>query len=184
MESALKQDLRRMTESHPEGFTSQQIVTFFQDRGFRMSEATFRKYVQLGLLPRSRRVGAKGKHKGSRGIYPHRVLDRILTVKRLMDEGYTMEEIQGGVMRFRGRIDDVEHTLSELFRGFRKELAAPRFDASMRANAEREIEEAQRTARDLIERLEGLERRLSQSAPQAAADEAETLSESTGKKFF
>ena len=39
-------------------------------RGEPLSEATFRKYVQLGLLPRSVRVGRKGKHRGSQGLYP------------------------------------------------------------------------------------------------------------------
>ena len=34
----------------------------------KFSEATLRKYVQLGLLPRSVRVGRKGKHQGSQGI--------------------------------------------------------------------------------------------------------------------
>ena len=47
-----------------------QIVEAFTDAGVRLSEATFRKWVQLGLLPRSRRVGRKGKHQGSLGLYP------------------------------------------------------------------------------------------------------------------
>ena len=39
--------------SWPDGMTSRQIVDVFETRGIRFSEATLRKYVQLGLLPRS-----------------------------------------------------------------------------------------------------------------------------------
>ena len=34
-------------------------MEIFRPKGVRLSEATFRKYVQAGLLPRSRRVGRK-----------------------------------------------------------------------------------------------------------------------------
>jgi len=37
------------------------LLDVFPPRGIRFSEATLRKYVQLGLLPRSVRVGQKGK---------------------------------------------------------------------------------------------------------------------------
>ena len=46
-------------------------------KGVRLSEATFRKYVQAGLLPRSKRVGRKGKHRGSQGLYPVEAVRRI-----------------------------------------------------------------------------------------------------------
>src|SRR5207244_8115785 len=55
---------------YPQGISAAQIVDFFVPRGVKLAQATFRKYVQLGLLPRSRRVGEKGKHRGSRGLYP------------------------------------------------------------------------------------------------------------------
>src|SRR6202171_1585648 len=54
----------------PQGISAGQIVEFFIPRGVKLAQATFRKYVQLGLLPRSRRVGEKGKHRGSHGLYP------------------------------------------------------------------------------------------------------------------
>lgn len=177
-------EMQRLEELYPDGLTSHQIVVFFQERGFRMSEATLRKYVQLGILPRSRRVGRKGKHKGSQGIYPHRVLERIYSIKALMDDGYTMDEIKRTLMRFRGRIDDVENTLNELFTEFQRELAQPRFDLSARQDTEKEIDEARRTAQDLMERLECLERRFSEAIPAASELKQESLPEMKGHKYF
>src|SRR5438045_3364595 len=87
-------DLSEIEAAHHEGLTSAQVVELFKSRGIRMSEATFRKYVQLGLLPRSRRVGRKGKHQGSLGLYPVTTVRRINEVKRMMRESYTIEEIQ------------------------------------------------------------------------------------------
>ena len=79
---------------HPDGLSSAQVVDAFRQRGLKLSEATFRKYVQLGLLPRSRRVGRKGKHQGSMGLYPATVIRRLNDIRRMMAESYTIEEIQ------------------------------------------------------------------------------------------
>ena len=57
-----RKELKEIESSWSEGIPSQEIISLFQDRGIKLSEATFRKYVQLGLLPTSRRVGQKGKH--------------------------------------------------------------------------------------------------------------------------
>src|SRR5688572_13989173 len=46
-------DLGEIERIYPGGLTSKQIVDLFEARGIRLSEATFRKYVQLGMLPRS-----------------------------------------------------------------------------------------------------------------------------------
>ena len=69
---------------YPKGISSREIVDLFASRGVRFSEATLRKYVQLGLLPRSVRVGRKGKHCGSRGLYPAGVVRRVNQVKSMM----------------------------------------------------------------------------------------------------
>jgi DNA-binding transcriptional MerR regulator len=175
-----------MAELYPEGFTSQQIVNFFKKHSIRMGEATFRKYVQMGLLPRCRRVGRKGKHRGSRGIYPTKVLKRIITIRDLMDQGYTMDEIKDGMMRFRGRIDDVERSVNELFAEFEKELARGPFqtDRGRRQTAAEELAEARRTAEDLLNRLEGLEKSFTEPRPMAAAEATEELTDTADHKFF
>src|ERR1041385_7076819 len=90
-----EEDLRAIEGTYPDGITAVQIVDAFTSRGIKFSEASFRKYVQQGLLPRSRRVGRKGKHRGSPGVYPSKTVRRINAVKQLMVDGYTIEEIQG-----------------------------------------------------------------------------------------
>ena len=95
----------------PNGVTSAQVVAFFQDHGVRLSEATFRRYVQLGFLPRCRRVGRKGRHQGSQGIYPTVVVRRLHEVKQLLDQQLTIEEIRG---LFRVREDDVQEVRERL----------------------------------------------------------------------
>src|ERR1700682_4605822 len=107
----------------PQGISAGQIVEFFIPRGVKLAQATFRKYVQLGLLPRSRRVGEKGKHRGSRGLYPASAVRRIHLIKSLMDEGMTLEDIRRSFIFFRGQLDGIERSLDELFAALDKSLA-------------------------------------------------------------
>src|SRR5678816_2321292 len=88
-----ERELAEIERKYPEGLSAAQIVETFRVRAIKLSEATFRKYVQQGLLPRSRRVGKKGKHQGSMGLYPASAVRRINEIKRMMAESYTIEEI-------------------------------------------------------------------------------------------
>lgn len=163
-------DLRQIEKEHPEGLTSVQIVDLFTQRGIRFSEATFRKYVQLGLLPRSRRVGRKGKHQGSLGLYPPNTVRRINAIKRLMAENYTIEDIQRQFLRYRDEIEALERGLSTIFTGFDDAIRAPHFDAGVRRDLKREIAEAKKTADELVRRIESIERRITEprEAPSGA----------------
>src|SRR5215813_3207185 len=98
----------RLETEHPQGLSAGQIVEFFAPRGVKLAQATFRKYVQLGLLPRSKRVGQKGKHKGSQGIYPVSTIRRIVEIKTLMEGNLTLEEIASRVLRFRAHLDQLD----------------------------------------------------------------------------
>ena len=129
-----------------------------------MSEATFRKYVQLGLLPRSVRVGRKGKHRGSCGLYPAHVIRRVNAVKGMMAEDRTIEEIQRSFARFKDDIDGVEKDLRALITSFEREVKSPAGDPEGRRELEREIVEAKRAAGELVRRIAGLERRISAHA--------------------
>jgi DNA-binding transcriptional MerR regulator len=113
----------RLEEAHPQGLSAGQIVDFFAPRGVKLAQATFRKYVQLGLLPRSRRVGEKGKHRGSHGLYPASAVRRIHLIKSLMDEGLTLEEIRRSFVYFRGQLDGVERSIDELLSALDKSLS-------------------------------------------------------------
>ena len=52
--------LDRIEREHAPGLTSVEILDLFATSGVHLTEATLRKYVQLGLLPRSVRVGREG----------------------------------------------------------------------------------------------------------------------------
>jgi DNA-binding transcriptional MerR regulator len=136
-------ELEEIERASPDGMTSRQIVDVFETRGIRFSEATLRKYVQLGLLPRSVRVGRKGKHRGSCGLYPSHVIRRVNVVKRMMSEDRTIEEIQRSFARFKDDIESVETHLRDLISGFEREAKAPTVAADGRRELEREITEAQ-----------------------------------------
>ncbi len=148
-----ERDLAQIERAHPEGLTSAQIISIFQSRGARLSEATFRKYVQLGLLPRSRRVGEKGKHRGSHGIYPCATVRRINSIKRLMSQSFTIEEIQRSFTSFKQQIDAIESALEELFKGFEREIAQPRFDQARKRSLIQEVNVVKKSASDLWRRI-------------------------------
>jgi hypothetical protein len=162
------QDLGEIEATHQEGLTSAQIVELFKSRGIRMSEATFRKYVQLGLLPRSRRVGRKGKHQGSLGLYPAGTVRRINEVKRMMGESYTIEEIQRAFLRFRDQVEAIGRGLDGLFEAFEQELAGEATGQARRQKLGKELAEAQRVGGDLMGRIERLEREITSPLERAA----------------
>jgi len=163
-----ERDLDAIERAHPDGMTSAQVVEVFRARSVKLSEATFRKYVQLGLLPRSRRVGRKGKHQGSMGLYPSTVVRRVNAIKRMMAESYTIEEIQRSFLRFKDEIEAVERGLKELFVGFERELRTPEFDPGRKKQLGKELADARRVADDLVGRIEGLERQIVSPLERAA----------------
>jgi hypothetical protein len=164
-----EREIAEIERAWPNGLTSRQIVDVFETRGIRFSEATLRKYVQLGLLPRSVRVGRKGKHRGSCGLYPAHVIRRVNAVKGMMAADRTIEEIQRSFARFKDEIDTVEKDLRDLIGSFEREAKAPSLDAGRRQELEREIIEAKRAASELVRRISSLERRISDRAADSAA---------------
>ncbi len=156
-----EEELGEIERACPDGLTSRQIVDLFESRGIRFSEATLRKYVQLGLLPRSVRVGRKGKHRGSCGLYPANVVRRVNLVKGMMADNLTIEDIQRSFVRFKEEIDGIEKGLRDLMANFEREAKGPTQEADKRGELEREINEAKRAAGDLVRRISGLERRIS-----------------------
>lgn len=155
-----ERDLKEIERDFPDGLTSVQVVDVFTRRGIRFSEATFRKYVQQGLLPRSRRVGRKGKHQGSLGLYPAATIRRINVIKRLQAENYTIEEIQRQFLRFRDELELVERGLRGLFEGFNDELARPHFDPGVKKQLKKDLSDAQLAADELLKQLSSIERRV------------------------
>jgi hypothetical protein len=110
-----EQTLTRIEKTHAAGITSAEILDAFATHGVPLSEATLRKYVQLGLLPRSVRVGRKGKHQGSKGMYPVGVVRQILRIKQMMADSYTIEQIQREFLFMRSELELLAQTLNSVF---------------------------------------------------------------------
>ncbi|AKF06478.1 MerR family transcriptional regulator [Sandaracinus amylolyticus] len=156
--------LRAFERAHPQGLAVQQIVDWFDQGGDRLTEATFRKYVQLGLLPRSVRVGRKGKHRGSQGLYPATVIGRIETIRRLMAQGFTIEEIQREFF-VRGDVEELGRNLDRVWSAIERRIA----DRGGDALAEKQLAEARALGVSLMETLDAIEQRMSMRARMARA---------------
>ena len=153
-------EIDRLERERAAGISSRDVVRLFEERGARLSAATFRKYVQAGLLPRSRRVGRKGKHAGSTGLYPVSVVRRIALIKRMMAAGLTLDDIRESYAVLRHRVQDLEAAFGELG----AELLARAAANPRRRDAERELERAEKDARSALERLERVAGMLSRRA--------------------
>lgn len=151
--------LRRIERLHADGLTSAGILQIFVAGGVPLSEATLRKYVQLGLLPRSVRVGRKGKHQGSQGIYPVSVIRQIWEIKQMMANDLTIEQIQRQFLFMRSDLEQLERTLDGVFTKLSTALVERRSDVRARA-VSRDVNEAKGLGKELISKLESVERRL------------------------
>ena len=153
-----EEDLRAIETTYPYGLTAVQVVDAFTSRSIKFSEASFRKYVQQGLLPRSKRVGRKGKHKGSLGVYPAKTVRRINLVKQLMVDGYTIEEIQGQFLLYTDLVEGVAEHVSELCSSLARD--AERLEPATRTEITTELSVVQSDGDRIVKRLGDLTRRV------------------------
>jgi DNA-binding transcriptional MerR regulator len=156
-----------------DGLSTQQIVELFSS-GERLTEATFRKYVQLGLLPRSVRVGRKGKHRGSQGRYPASVVRQIESVRALMAQGYTIQDIQREFLCLRSDIDALARQLAQVLATLDQAVSESASGTSTGTGVGdevfgRAVGDARQTADALIEKLRAIEQRLAMRARMARA---------------
>ncbi|HMR80923.1 MAG TPA: hypothetical protein PKD61_37690 [Polyangiaceae bacterium] len=155
--------LSQIERDFANGLSSAEILDLFAEHGVALSEATLRKYVQLGLLPRSVRVGRKGKHRGSQGIYPVAVVRGIVRIKQMMAQSYTIEQIQREVLFMRAELQQLEQALNNIFGKLDGVLKERRKEAVAQA-ALREVKDARGLSKDLLSRLGSIEARLSSRA--------------------
>ena len=157
-DSEAADELDELERTYPSGMSVHQIVAACAANGDRLTEATFRKYVQLGLLPRSVRVGRKGKHRGSQGLYPASIVRQVQRLRKLMAQGFTIDEIQTRSLVVGSEVGalakELERVISQLER-------APQTGDSL---VKREIDEARRLSFALVEKLRDVERRLTMQA--------------------
>ena len=164
-----EEELDRLEGVHAEGMSVQQIVDAFTARGSRLTEATFRKYVQLGLLPRSVRVGRKGKHRGSQGLYPATAVRQIDHVRRLMHQGFTMEEIQKEFLFVRGDIDALSRQLERVHQAIDVAVLEQKREGAGDPSVGDALNDVRKLGRELVNKLEAIERRLTMRARMARA---------------
>ncbi len=163
LERIPEEELDRIEREHEAGISSLEILEAFASRGIKFSEATLRKYVQQGLLPRSVRVGKKGKHQGSQGMYPASVVRQIQRIKQMMAEDYTIEEIQREFLFVRGDIEELERTLSKIFGSLRDASKTRKSETTGRAITI-DLANAESLAKELLDRLATIEQRLTAQA--------------------
>jgi hypothetical protein len=157
------EQLDRIEREHEAGISSSEILDVFVSHGIKFSEASLRKYVQLGLLPRSVRVGRKGKHQGSQGMYPVQVVRQIQRIKEMMAQDYTIEEIQREFLFVRGDIEELERTLAKVFSALKDAAQQRRSEMSGRAITN-DLSHAESIARELLAKLAMIEQRLTAQA--------------------
>jgi hypothetical protein len=153
------QTLAQLEKANVAGLTSAEILDVFARYDVQLSEATLRKYVQLGLLPRSVRVGRKGKHQGSQGIYPVSVVRQILRIKQMMAESYTIEQIQREFLFIRSEVEQLESMLTRIFKKLEGVLKDRKTERSTSA-VQRDVGDARSLSKDLMARLEAIETKL------------------------
>jgi hypothetical protein len=151
--------LVNLERQYASGLTSGDLIDVCASHGIQLSEATLRKYVQLGLLPRSVRVGRKGKHKGSLGLYPPRTIRQLVRIKIMMAKSYTIEEIRRDFLFVRTDIEQLEQTLGSIFQALAKVLKQRRQDTSS-GLVSREVNQAKKQSRELVTQLSSIESRL------------------------
>lgn len=150
------------------GFTSQEVVEIFHRRGVRLTTATFRKYVQMGLLPRARRVGRGGRHRGSAGLYPPSTVRAVNLIKRMLAEDLTLDEIRQSFVLFDGELERIEKrlvaVLERLEQGVRE-----RSEGQTRKQLLGELKSARQEASSFVRRVRTVGKRMNQGIPGASA---------------
>ncbi len=160
--------LANLERQYASGLTSGDLIDVCASHGIQLTEATLRKYVQLGLLPRSIRVGRKGKHKGSLGLYPPRTLRQLVRIKVMMAKSYTIEEIRRDFLFVRTDIEQLEHTLGCIFQALAKALKQRRQDMNDGV-VSREVNQANKQTRELVTHLSWIGSRLTSAGVAASA---------------
>lgn len=155
--------LERIEAEYAAGISSASILDVLASLGVKFSEATLRKWVQLGLLPRSIRVGRKGKHAGSKGMYPATTVRQILEIKAMLAEGLTIEQVQQDVLFVRGDLDELRRSLGKVFTTL--ESAVVKVDSQpLRFSVSQDIAHARELADHLVTKLTDIEARLIRKA--------------------
>ena len=152
-------EIRRIEKQFADGIKAGAVVEVFRAKGHRFSEATLRKYVQLGLLPKSRRVGVRGRHRGSSGLYPVGIVRLVNEIKRALEQGATLEEVRFGGVALAGELDVLRHLCDEVLQRFRESIDRNADDGE-RAGLGRRLVAQRRALVDSLRELTQLSTRI------------------------
>jgi DNA-binding transcriptional MerR regulator len=155
-------ELRRIERQYADGIKSSAVVDIFQGKGHRFSEATLRKYVQLGLLPKSRRVGVRGRHRGSSGLYPVSIVRVVNEIKAALDRGATLDEVRLGTVGLASEVLVLRRAGESVLARFVEALA--RLEAKQRPACNRLLVRERRTMTQCCRDLEQLATRIGRHA--------------------
>jgi len=100
--------------------------------------------VQLGLLPKSKRVGSRGRHRGSSGRYPVAIVRLINDVKRALDGGATLEEIRVSSVGLDGELEALQRSAEQVMNRF-EEAIRLQSDRSKRSVLKKALDKHRRT---------------------------------------
>jgi len=153
-------ELDALEQRNPDGFSSGEVIDVFARQGVKFSEATFRKYIQLGLLPRSRRVGRKGKHKGSKGIYPAGIVRQINEIKLMMSFDYTIDDIRRHFAFVGGEVEELRTLLTKIVGRLDQSVSDNGIGSYAKASLNTEIAEVRASSDVLVSKLEDMARRI------------------------
>lgn len=152
-------ELRRIETKYAAGITSAAVVKIFRGKGERFSEATLRKYVQLGLLPTSKRVGIRGRHRGSSGLYPCVIVRMANDIKRQLEMGHTLDAIRQSGIAMVGEVELLRRAGQTTFARLAEALAhgSPKVPAlSKKLSTEKKAFDRQvRALHTLVDKLRG-----------------------------
>ena len=138
-------------------YSCQECDRAFEELVIRRSDEGQVKCPKCG----SRRVGRKGKHTGSTGLYPVEVVRRINLIKRMMLEGMTIDDIRGSFVTLKNRLEDVEHGFAALL----QDLGRKAREHPQRRVMESELDRAEREVRQALRRIEKVGGRIATVPP-------------------
>ena len=165
-------ELEEIERKWPQGVPAQEVIGLFQGRGVKLSEATFRKYVQLGLLPTSRRVGSKGKHRGSKGVYPVSVVRRINLIKSMMAQDMTLEEIHDSFLAVQIGLEEAQISLDSLFNRMDDRVGRLKIQGHGIGKLAQQVAAGRRSMGDLMKKIEKVSSQLAiAGSPQFPTDQ-------------
>ncbi len=153
MELLRPEEIERIEREYAAGLTARVLVGVFAAKGIPLTEATFRKYVQAGLLPRSKRVGRKGKHQGSQGLYPASAVRRMNAIKQMMAQGLTLEDIKASFVVFKNHIELAGQELGQVFDGYERHLERKALGDRSKKEMNTRLRELRVQSRELLQEI-------------------------------